>query len=108
VTYVVKYTWPSGNQYEKENQVILVQTLAIGLSTQNNWGQGTKVCIVRQSQSQVRPGWSFSWFLFGRGSRVVIWRVLHPEKSLLLGIVLVPCHKDVIDYFCLFLIPRWL
>jgi hypothetical protein len=37
-----------GNWYEKENQGILaVHSKAIGLSRQKNWGQGTKVCIVK-------------------------------------------------------------
>jgi hypothetical protein len=33
--------------------VFKVQTWAIGLNRQKNWGRGTKVCIVKQSQSQV-------------------------------------------------------
>jgi hypothetical protein len=35
--------------------IFWVQTWARGLSRQEKWGQGTKVCIVTQSQSQ---GWS--------------------------------------------------
>jgi hypothetical protein len=31
-----------------------------------------------------------------RGPRVVIWRVIHPEEALLLGVVSVPFHEDVI------------
>jgi hypothetical protein len=36
------------------------------------------------------------------------WRLVHPEESLLLGVLSVPCHEDAFDYFCPFLIPRWL
>jgi hypothetical protein len=27
-------------------------------------------------------------------------QVVHPKESQLLGVVLVPCHKDVIDHSC--------
>jgi hypothetical protein len=37
-----------------------------------------------------------------------MWGVLHSEESMLLGVVSVPCHKDVIDHFCPFLTPGWL
>jgi hypothetical protein len=39
-----------------------VQTWATGLRRQKNWGQGTKVCIVKQSQSHVWFGWSHDWW----------------------------------------------
>jgi hypothetical protein len=51
-----------------------VQTWAIGLSRQKNWGQGTQLCIVKQSQSQVCSGWPLPQSKgSGRVSRVVIW-----------------------------------
>jgi hypothetical protein len=37
----------------RKNEGILVQILAIGLSRQNNWGQGTKACIANGSTTGV-------------------------------------------------------
>jgi hypothetical protein len=37
-----------------------VQTWVTGLNRQKNWGQGTKVCTVEQSQWQVCSGWPLS------------------------------------------------
>jgi hypothetical protein len=38
--------------------------IGYGLSRQKNWGKGTKVCILKQSQPQVRLDWSLSQFWF--------------------------------------------
>jgi hypothetical protein len=35
-------------------------------------------------------------------------QVVDPKEGLLLSVVLVHCHKDVIDHSCPSLIPRWL
>jgi hypothetical protein len=53
-----------------------------GLSRQKNWRQGTKVWIVKQSQSKVWYGWSHDWQSqqFWSGSS---------------GKLSVPCHKDL-------------
>jgi hypothetical protein len=44
VRFAVKYTWVNGYQHKKEHQGTLVYRVAIGLSRQKKWGQGTKVC----------------------------------------------------------------
>jgi hypothetical protein len=56
-------------------------------------GQGTKVCINSSSHRFGLVGHYLS-SCSGRGSGV-IWRVVHPEAGLLLGVVSVPCHKYV-------------
>jgi hypothetical protein len=43
--------------------------------------------------------------LLGKVLELLSCRVVHPEKGLLLGVVSVPCHEDITDYFCPFLIP---
>jgi hypothetical protein len=45
--------------------------------------------------------------VLGEVLELLSWRVVHPEEALLFGVVLVPYHEDVIDYFCPFSIPRW-
>jgi hypothetical protein len=35
-------------------------------------------------------------------------QVVHPKESLLLGVILVPCNKDVIHHSCPSLSPVWL
>jgi hypothetical protein len=44
----------------------------------------------------------------GDALELLSWMVVHPEEGLLLSVVSVPCHEDVTDYFCPFLIPRQL
>jgi hypothetical protein len=108
--YAVKYIRANGYQNEKENHGILgVQIWAISLSRQKSCGQGTK--LLSQFYSPSHRCVLINYYLnscFGRGSGVVIWKVIHSEEGLLLGIVLIPCHKDVIDHFCSFFILRWL
>jgi hypothetical protein len=86
-----------------------VQTWGTDLSRQKNWGQGTKLCIVKQSHSQVCSGYYLSpgvpekmlslsslegrnlapmrWLLLGQGAAsslqviVLIWRGGLPCKS---------------------------
>jgi hypothetical protein len=45
VRHAVKHTWANGNQREKENQEILVHTLAISLSRQKNEGRDKDLVI---------------------------------------------------------------
>jgi hypothetical protein len=84
---------------QPSSAIFRVQTWAIGLSRQKNWGQGTKLYIVKQSQSQVWSGWPLSQSCSEGCSKVVIWSqaVVHPKEGLLLDVASVPCRKDVIS-----------
>jgi hypothetical protein len=78
------------------------------LSRQKNWAQGTKVWVVNSPSHGCDLVGCYLSSCFGRGSGVVIWRVAHPEQSVLLGVDSVSCHEDVVHHFCSSLIPRWL
>jgi hypothetical protein len=62
---------------------------------------------IKQSQSQVCSGGPLSQSKGsgkGFGDVILSQAVVHPKESLLLGVLLIPCHKDVI--ICLSWNPR--
>jgi hypothetical protein len=77
--------WAYSYWHKKKNQGVFgIQTWAISLRRQKIWGQRTKACIVKQSQSQIIRCVLVDHYLsscFERGFRVVIWRVVHPGKE---------------------------
>jgi hypothetical protein len=62
---------PMAISMRRENQGNLLQTLAVDLSRQNNWGQVTMVCIAKCSNHGVTCLVTISV----PDSRVAIWRV---------------------------------